>query len=269
MTQTPTIQSVKSSRPVGELIANRSWRRRLVPFPHVTVSDLFEESFADEIDGAVRAILASQPMTVIPNYDASGWLLPPDVDWPLRVFLTPEWRAMVSRALGVETGMYVSASIHHHEPGGPHGRPHCDLNPVYFADVEPIDDVVQLRGDLVEVKSSNRVNGYDGPILSKVRAIALLYYTANPPWSRGDGGQTGLYLRRSDPSEAPAIAVPPRNNSMVAFECTPHSYHSFMANRLERNSITMWLHRTYDETVDRWTEPAIERWPESPPPRGS
>ena len=153
-------------------------------------------------------------------------------------------------------------------PGGKSGSPHSDLNPVYFADVEPIDGIVRLDDRLVASKSGE-VRVATTPVIRKVRAISLLYYTANPEWAPGDGGETGLYERASDPVGRPAVAVPPRNNTLVAFECTPNSYHSFISNRSkERNSVTMWLHRSDEVSVARWGERTLERWPESPPPDG-
>ena len=67
---------------------------------------------------------------------------------------------------------------------------------------------------------------------------------------------------------SPAAAVPPVNNMLLAFECTPNSYHSFISNKVaERNSVIMWLHRSDEMAVNRWGENTLERWAESPPPR--
>jgi hypothetical protein len=255
---------VDASKPLDEILANRRWRRRSRPFPHVVVPNVFVPSVAKEIDEAVRAILAEQ-LTRITRYDASGWGFTPDVEWPLRLFATAAWRDLVAGALGVETIPYVSGGIHHHEVGGKSGRPHNDLNPVYFADAEPRDGMVMLRPDLVDLKSGQVLQ--EAPtVIRTVRAVSILYYTANPPWHPGDGGETGLYQRRSDPTDDPAIAVPPVNNSLVAFACTPSSYHSFISNRVsKRNSITMWLHQSDEAAVGRWGEDTLERWAESPP----
>ena len=92
--------------------------------------------------------------------------------------------------------------LHHHDVGGENGRPHNDLNPVYFADVDPRDGMVSLRGDLVDLKSGRRLQE-NMPVIRHVRAVSILYYTANPPWHRGDGGQTGLYERRSNLTDRP------------------------------------------------------------------
>ena len=256
------------SKPLVEIVSNRRWQRRLKPFPHLVVPNLFVEDFADEIDSAVRKILEVERMGTIADYDASGWTFPSDIDWPLRVFVTDEWRKLISRAVGAETIPYISASIHHHDVAGPDGRPHSDLAPVYFADCVPTDGVMIQRADLVNSKSGEpRCEGT--PIIRTVRAVSILYYSANPAWHPGDGGETGLYERRSDSPKQPECSVAPLNNTLVAFECTPNSFHCFRSNRVsERNSITMWLHQSDRAAVERWGEQALERWPESPPPPG-
>jgi hypothetical protein len=258
------VTGVDASRPLEEIVGNRRWEKRLRPFPHVYVQDLFVDSVAEEIEVAVQKILKDTSLGGIDRYDASGWSFAPDVDWPLRLFVTDGWRSLLSRVLGVDTIPYVSGGIHHHDVGGESGRPHNDLNPVYFADAEPRDGMVILRGNLVDLKTGE-VRSPGTQVLRTVRAISILYYTANPPWHPGDGGETGLYGRRTVRVHQPTVAVPPVNNSMVAFECTPNSFHSFISNRnSERNSVTMWLHRSDTEAMTRWGEEALERWRESP-----
>ena len=89
--------------------------------------------------------------------------------------------------------------------------------------------------------------------------MAMLFYLCNEGWQEGDGGETGLF--ESVNSIEPCITVAPRNNSILFFECTPRSYHSFLANPgLERNSIIMWVHRTMQDAISRWPGDRLERW---------
>lgn len=256
---------MQARRPLDEIIANRRWLKRLEPFPHVVATDVFIPAVAEEIDTAVRKVLEAERLDVMANYDAAGWAFQPDIDWPLRLFVTQEWRQLIARAVGAETTPFVSGAVHHHEIGGADGRPHTDLTPVYFPDSEPRDAMIQMPSDLVDFKSGRALK--EGvKVLRTVRAVSILYYVANPPWRPGDGGGTGLYKRRSDPLNRPAAVIPPVNNSMVVFECTPNSFHSFISNRVsERNSITMWLHRNDIDVVARWGERSMDRWRESPP----
>ena len=73
------------------------------------------------------------------------------------------------------------------------------------------------------------------------------------------GGETGLYGAGRQTAHTDSALIPPVNNSLILFECTPHSYHRFVANPgMVRNSIVMWLHCTEAHAVERWGE-MIER----------
>jgi hypothetical protein len=50
------------------------------------------------------------------------------------------------------------------------------------------------------------------------------------------------------------------NNTMLLFECSPYSLHSFISNqRNPRSNIAMWLHRTGPDTAAKWGEDTIIR----------
>jgi hypothetical protein len=94
-----------------------------------------------------------------------------------------------------------------------------------------------------------------------LRGVALIFFLMNDGWRPGDGGETGLYASAQDAISRPAARCPPENNSLVAFECTPHSFHSYLANgRLPRSSIIMWVHRPLEEGIARYGAERIERW---------
>ena len=52
----------------------------------------------------------------------------------------------------------------------------------------------------------------------------------------------------------------PRDNSMVMFECSPLSYHAFMATRRVRNSLILWLHRDWQGARAGWPDDEPEYW---------
>jgi hypothetical protein len=86
-------------------------------------------------------------------------------------------------------------------------------------------------------------------------------YLAEPDGYAGWGGETGLYRSSSSPVGRPVVAVPAVNNSLVSFECTPFSFHSFVTNPYaERNCLVMWLHRSRNDVIDRWGEQSIVSW---------
>lgn len=73
--------------------------------------------------------------------------------------------------------------------------------------------------------------------------------------------KTGLYENSEQPIDEPTKTIPPVNNTLLIFECTPRSYHSFIQNRRSaRNSIIMWLHRPKSDAIQRWGSDAIIGW---------
>ncbi|WP_433757792.1 2OG-Fe(II) oxygenase family protein [Nocardia sp. CA-135398] len=85
-----------------------------------------------------------------------------------------------------------------------------------------------------------------------MRAVAVLFYFGNPDWRPGDGGETGLFAHIGA-NPVPALTVPPLNNSLLLFECTPRSWHSFVGDNVAaRNSVMMWLHRPKEDVLRRW-----------------
>jgi len=249
--------------------AARRWMRRQAPFPHVVVANVFSDEVHREMEVHFREILGrgfggpaerDRFGRNIPGYDVCSYLLPPGFSGPLGVFLTREWHDMLAGVLGIEATDDVTASLHHHPVGSGSGSPHNDLNPGWF--------VGEATPETVNVLDANLVNYYNGrttqPGLNAretVRAGVVIYYLANEPWAQGDGGETALYRTGSARVDNWASAVPPVNNSLVAFECTPYSFHSFLRNtRHPRNSVIMWAHRPKEEVVRRWGARTIVSW---------
>ena len=94
-----------------------------------------------------------------------------------------------------------------------------------------------------------------------VRGAALILYLANRELQPGDGGETALYESPGAPVDDPVAAWQPENNSLVSFECTPRSFHTFLTNtRIARTSIIMWVRRPLEEAVSLYGEDGLERW---------
>ena len=249
--------------PVDGLLANRRWVRRLHPFPHVYARDVFAAEFYDRLDAEFHRIEREQPEAFARNmagYDAAGASISRFRDGPLGVFVSREWHDLIARVAGVEATGDVNASLHHHEPGSASGWPHNDLNPGWFAGDPPgLDEIRLEHTDGVALHTGERPAGV--PARESIRAVSLLFDLGNPHWQPGDGGETGLFADTATAHLGPGAAVPPINNSLVFFECTPRSWHAFLSNRSKsRNCVVMWLHRTKDEVLRRWGNESIEYW---------
>lgn len=245
-----------------DLLAHRRWVRRTRPFPHVYVRDVFVEEFHQRLVAEFERVRTAQPAVLTPvadGYSASGVTLTKVRNGPLEVFLSRAWHDLIERVAGVPGTGDVEGSLHHHEAGSPRGWPHHDLTPAYFPAPAPAPGTVGLPAAGIDLKTGARSAGT--PARELVRAVAVLYYLANDEWKAGDGGETGLFADLAATTPVPAVTVPPLNNSMIVFECTPRSWHTFLGNNTAaRNCVVMWLHRPKQEAVQRWGGDRIVHW---------
>jgi hypothetical protein len=248
--------------PLDQLIANRRWCKSAQPFPHVVVEGLFNEEFAEELNVACNQVLASENLRHFGWYDATAWGFRKSAEWPLSVFMTKEWCDLLASALGVKRSPQVGGGIHHHDVGSASGSVHSDYNPVYFPHAAR-DAGVQLSEPALVNYQFGTTPRKNVKVHRVVRAVSVLYYLDNPPWRQGDGGETGLYRYRDDPLSSPARAVPPRNNTLLMFEDTPRSFHTFLTNRRSpRRSVVMWLHREVEDAEILHGLDRLETWPQ-------
>jgi hypothetical protein len=250
------------------VLANRAWLRRDQPFPHVVARDVFIDDFyealADTIRGTLARGLSETPAAhlfsrSIPGYDSYGIGFDPSVGDPVALFLSPAWRDLMSGLFGIGTTPYVFAGSHHHGVGSASGFIHSDFNPVWFP--RSVDESIRIPND--HLCSYTRGAGplADNDKIQVVRGAVVLFFLLNDGWQLGDGGALGLFSSAVASISEPALECPPLNNSLVAFECTPRSFHAFLTNRrLPRTSIIMWVHRTTDEALERFGADQLEHW---------
>lgn len=249
-------------------LANRSWLRRSWPYPHIVARDVFVPGFYGSVAAQWREIrsrgLSEVPRRdhlsrTMPNYDAYGMPLAPSATEPLSIFLSRDWRDLLCRLFDITPTPYVFAGLHHHTVGSKSGFVHNDLNPVWFPRVHgdeiqvPNNDACAYRTGVGSLPDSGKIQ--------VVRAVAMIFFVGNDGWRRGDGGETGLYSSGQSKVLEPAARWPPLNNSLITFECTPRSFHSFVTNtRLPRSSVIMWIHRPLQEAIEKFGSEQLERW---------
>lgn len=251
------------------VLASRNWLRGTHPFPHVMCRDVFTPRFHAALSAQLRDLLGRglselpDPARLsrnLPGYDAYAiGFNPAAAGSPASLFTSPAWRDLICGLFGVERTPYVFAGAHHHAAGGASGFIHNDLNPVWFPVAEP-GRMQSPDGDRCSYKTGAGSLSGDRKV-QVVRAVAVLYFLLNDGWQPGDGGEIGLYDSARAPIERPAARCPPINNSLIAFECTPRSYHAYLANRRRpRTSIIMWMHRSTGDAVARYGAGRLERW---------
>jgi hypothetical protein len=254
---------------LGELTRKLRMRRDPEPFPYIRADNVFLPTFYEALDISFTALLRHQGKLskregfrkTIKTYDALIAAIPSDSNDPLRIFVSRSWHDLLSSLFCLQTTGDVKAELHHHQCGSSSGQIHNDFNPGWFVSKDANHEINESD----KKKCSYRYGESKLPNTKPrrvIRALTMIYYLGNEAWKQGDGGETGLYSKRRGSVEKPDIAIPPINNSMICFECSPHSYHSFISNpRADRNAVVLWLHGSYEDAAERWGENAIVQWP--------
>ncbi len=248
------------------VLACRTWLRMQRPFPHVLARDVFTTDFYRDLEAHLRGILAAGLSETpdrtrfgrnISGYDAYSTGFDAQSTGPTALFLSPAWRDLLCGLFAVQRTPYVFAGSHHHPAGSPTGFVHNDYNPVWF--VRSRDGRIRSPEPTLCVYRTGQGPLPDSEKIEVVRGVAMLFYLMNDGWRQGDGGETALF--RSAHDSEPDITCPPINNSLIAFECTPRSFHTYLTNpRRPRTSIIMWIHRSMADAGLTHGINNLERW---------
>ena len=264
----PSAPALETKVPVESKLANRRWLYRPKPFPHVVATNVFTADTYAKLEASFRETLDRVlGRGYLDKHDIHGTtLLPADAD-AFSPLLSKAWYDLIAGVLSIRASGHVLCGIHHHATGSKDGFPHNDLNSGWF-DGDPTPGSIRLSSPYIVDYTTGRILQDGAHQRETVRAAAVIYYLANDPWSPEAGGETGLYRTAVDPVARTAARIAPINNSLLAFECTPRSYHGFISNtQSPRNSIVMWLHRPKIDATRRWGDNAIVPYDHRPKPR--
>jgi hypothetical protein len=239
---------------LDDLLSNRRWMLRQQPFQHVIADNVFKREAYREIVQAFRGYVGDGARLLYDGkHDFYGAPLIPPLPAPLSVFMSAEFQQVFIDIFGVPTTGHTTGGAHRHKPGSRNGFPHNDISPEQLS--------VALPPNEIATTVAAAPTGTDPG--QTVRAVAMLFYLNNGPWRPGDGGGTGLYRHWSDDVARPAAVAPPINNSLLAFECTPYSYHSFITNNSRRDSIIVFLYRSLQSYLDQWGADGVSQFAEA------
>ncbi|THD83271.1 MAG: 2OG-Fe(II) oxygenase [Phenylobacterium sp.] len=259
------------SPPLDDLkLGCQTWAARSDPFPHFVAHNVFSAERALAIENAFREVLDRglsfdvEPERFSRNlgeFDAFGVNFSATLPLALHLFFSRRWCEHLIDRTGIRDVVHaVNGGLHFHCPGSSSGRIHNDFNPGWFSRTPNHGDG-WLSDEEVCSYRSGQIVGSGAPPLRLARAIAMIYYLNNPPWPEGDGGFTGLYRSPLQALLEPSRIVPPVNNSMLIFECSPKSFHSFVGdNRFARSSVIMWLHRDVNISRRCWGQADLVEW---------
>lgn len=258
----PAVSEAAVSRmpALTDVLAHRRWWVLDAPVRHIRAEQVFVPEIYDAIVATFRERMERGDLTrSLPGYDASAASVTRDNAGGFSIFLTRAWHDLIAGLLDVQASGDVVATLHHHAPGSASGSVHNDLNPGWFPERDgSTDDGIGVHDPAVSnYRTGHSVGG--APTVERTRALSLLYYLDTPEDVQGGG--TGFYRHLRQSVHEPEVVVPPRNNSLVAFECTPFSFHTFISNvGRERNCLAVWLHRDRADTVAMWGAGSIVKW---------
>jgi hypothetical protein len=236
------------------------WCAQEYPFRHFVAQDVLDADAYRRVGAAFTAILerteAGDESSYVlrktnPKYDAlmlgMNEVLAPNF-YP---FFSLPWLQALARQVAVPEVRRFDGGLHSNPKGSRTGWIHTDLCSGWF-DESSSQPGLFPRRKLVDYFTGAPKSKQAKPV-EYVRAATMIFYLCNDGWSPGDGGETGLYASSYGGADASVALIPPINNSALLFECSPHSYHRFIANPgRARNSIILWLHATVQKAESRW-----------------
>ena len=242
------------------------------PFPHKHLTEFLKLDFYNDVCQFFNKVLArgvepaSSPYD--PNkfkrftygYDAAYWQAPPEIGYPINEFYSPQWIEYFSGLFGVPLSSDISITFHHQSQDSKPFSAHNDYCLVGMPKRESHDKTVRQYyfGSQSKEYSPYFIKSveeaHDLNLDVQMRSVVGIFYINNPPWREGNGGETGLYdCYDSYTLNVPTKKCPPISNSMLTFETTPGSFHTYLPNKATvRNTLLFWLHSPYEQKVARF-----------------
>lgn len=168
-------------------------------------------------------------------------------------FFSPSWIDTLYRLMAYPNRGRVDGGLHSSAPGSRTGWIHTDFCSGWFDEPGDVITTPFFPDRAVCDYFTGRAKRPSARPTEYVRVATLIFYLCNDGWHSGDGGETALYSSGQAGPRTTVELVPPLNNSLLLFPCSPHSYHHFVTNpRLTRNSIILWIHATVEDVVAEW-----------------
>jgi hypothetical protein len=212
------------------------------------------------------------------NYEALSYTPTFDdiVHSPISQIASSNLKDLISRLFRIGLDENIMIGTHRHMPPSKPGWTHTDFAIVSFPSIPANFQGQRIYDERGGCRYSDDSRDRQPGTIKTARAVACLYYTANPEWTPGMGGETGIYLQDGKTLVA---SIPPKNNSLFAFEISPMSYHAYQGSEtMQRSSYIWWYHaspsmlvRRHDSVVaarnregrdpwDRWTDVSVPKY---------
>lgn len=252
-------------------LENANWEVFASPFRHYRASNVLPKQTYEAIARNFQTLLPSDGNWRDASfdvwkkqaaYDARMLSITSESCGNFFPFFSREWIEGLYESLGLPFSTRISGALHSSPAKSRTGWIHHDFCSGWFDESLPAGgELFFPRHDRCEYFSGTpKVAGAKPQ--EYVRAATMIFYLCNDGWKEGDGGETGLYGASRATPHTVSASVPPVNNSLFVFECSPHSYHRFLTNPgRARNSIILWLHCSVEDAVKRWGNTVIRRRP--------
>jgi hypothetical protein len=254
------------------------------PFNYLVIEDLFDEGTSFSLAAVFNDLIRSGNQ--IGKVGEVGELVYDAINFtpklehvrstPISNVLSFELKNLISEIFDIHLDENIMLGMHRHNPPSKPGWTHTDFAVVSFPNIPPNHGSLRVFTDGTGCNYSDDSKHRQPDSIKTARAIACLYYTANQDWTPSLGGETGVYL----PDGKTLVAsIPPKNNSLFAFEISPLSYHAYLGSEtMQRSSFIWWYHaspsylmkrhaasvaartRSGLDPLDRWTDASVEKY---------
>jgi hypothetical protein len=260
--------TVATMTPLQELSSEAEWWVHERPFRHIRAQKVFRKEIYDRLGTEFLAIRDSpkQSPSVEPafrkaqsTYDAHIFPMNQSVAPGFAPLFERRWIDFLARLLELPAVPQIDGALHHIPADSRSGWIHNDFCSGWFNAPRTGEIVFPDRRNCDYFTGASK--SPEARPQEFIRAATMIFYLQNEEWKEGCGGETGLYASSRNNQEE-MCAVPPVSNSLLLFACSPHSYHSLIANPgCARNSIILWLHSSLENAQERWGQAFTRRKP--------
>jgi hypothetical protein len=237
------------------------WWLVAAPFRHFRAHDVLPaaeyERVAHAFSAAMEQANSTGKVTKTARYDAEIVGLTSELASSFRPFFTDAWLEAMHRAMSIPDLGRIDAALHSSPSRSRSGWIHTDFCSAWFDESGPhrVGPMFPNRAACDYFTGKSKTT--KARPAEYARAATMIYFLCNDGWQVGDGGETALYTSSRGAGQ---VLVPPLNNSLIYFRCTPHSYHRFVTNpRRTRNSIILWVHEGVEEALSDWGPGGLRR----------
>ncbi len=238
------------------------WQEYALPFRHFSASNVFDSETYKQLSHQFTLILEMTAgkregaYKMRPAQGSNDGLilgLTEKLATAFSPLFTEAWLRSLAELAGLKFLPRIEGALHSNPQGSRTGWIHTDCCSAWF-------DESNSKAEELMLPPRRRCNYFTGKAKAPdakpteyIRAATMIFYLCNDGWESGDGGETGIYSADHETEDTMVKLIPPINNSLFLFECSPHSYHRFITNPgRTRNSIILWLHASVEDAVARW-----------------